>query len=196
MAWDEWRDRMRCSVTRCTGSFGCGHSGNRWRMAVNVRSASRSTHFITAKALQMPGDDGGIDSRCSSSVGDERRTRRDAVKIIRRLVRSAAVFVALLSVAPPAAAQVAETGTIEVSFRIRGLAIPGATVIASAADTVTKRAGHHRYRWARAARRPRALGAVHRHDRDRPASVPRATRTCSCVPARRRRCMWRSSSAG
>ncbi len=64
------------------------------------------------------------------------------MKIIRQLVRSAAVFVALLSVAPRAAAQVAETGTIEVLVQDQGgLAIPGATVIASAADTVTKRQG-------------------------------------------------------
>ena len=64
------------------------------------------------------------------------------MKIIRRLVRSAAVFVALLSVAPPAAAQVTETGTIEVLVQDQGgLAIPGATVVASAADTVTKREG-------------------------------------------------------
>ena len=64
------------------------------------------------------------------------------MKIIRRLVRSAAVFVALLSVASPAVAQVAETGTIEVLVQDQGgLAIPGATVIASAADTVTKRQG-------------------------------------------------------
>ena len=64
------------------------------------------------------------------------------MKIIRQLVMSAAVFVALLSVAPGAAAQVAETGTIEVLVQDQGgLAIPGATVIASAADTVTKRQG-------------------------------------------------------
>ena len=44
--------------------------------------------------------------------------------------------------AQPAAAQVTETGTIEVLVQDQGgLPIPGATVVASAADTVTKREG-------------------------------------------------------
>ena len=42
------------------------------------------------------------------------------MKSIRQLVRSAAAFVALLSVAPPAVAQVTETGTIEVLVQDQG----------------------------------------------------------------------------
>jgi hypothetical protein len=57
------------------------------------------------------------------------------------LVRSAAVALfAVVAVATPAVAQVTETGTIEVMVQDpAGLAIPGATVVASAADTLTKR---------------------------------------------------------
>jgi hypothetical protein len=52
----------------------------------------------------------------------------------------AAALVALLATGTPAGAQVTETGTIEVVVQdASGLAIPGVTVVASAADTVTKR---------------------------------------------------------
>ena len=49
-------------------------------------------------------------------------------------------MLALLAAAQPAVAQVTETGTIEVLVQdASGLPIPGATVVASATDTVTKR---------------------------------------------------------
>jgi hypothetical protein len=57
------------------------------------------------------------------------------------VVRSAAAaLVALLAAGSPAEAQVTETGTIEVLVTDpSGLAIPGATVVATAADVLTKR---------------------------------------------------------
>ena len=60
---------------------------------------------------------------------------------LKHTVRSLAVALfALLAIGPPAYAQVAETGTIEVLVQDpAGLAIPGVTVAATATDTVTKR---------------------------------------------------------
>jgi hypothetical protein len=58
-----------------------------------------------------------------------------------RLVRTlAAVAFALLAAGPTALAQVTETGTIEVIVQdSSGAAVPGVTVVATAADTLTKR---------------------------------------------------------
>jgi len=63
------------------------------------------------------------------------------VKTIRQFAASLAVaLIALLAVGRPAVAQVTETGTIEVIVQDQaGLAIPGVTVVATAADAVTKR---------------------------------------------------------
>ena len=59
---------------------------------------------------------------------------------IRRFWPSVVAVLALLAAAQPAVAQVTETGTIEVLVQdASGLPIPGATVVASATDTVTKR---------------------------------------------------------
>ena len=59
---------------------------------------------------------------------------------IRRFWPSVVAVLALLAPAQPAVAQVTETGTIEVFVQdAAGLPIPGATVVASATDTVTKR---------------------------------------------------------
>ncbi len=64
---------------------------------------------------------------------------------IRRFWPSVVAVLALLAAAQPAVAQVTETGTIEVLVQdAAGLPIPGATVVASAADTVTKREGVYR----------------------------------------------------
>jgi Carboxypeptidase regulatory-like domain len=64
------------------------------------------------------------------------------VNTIRRFWPSVVVVLALLATAQPAGAQVTETGTIEVLVQdASGLPIPGATVVASATDTVTKREG-------------------------------------------------------
>ncbi len=64
------------------------------------------------------------------------------MKTIRRFWPSIVAVCALLIAATPVAAQVTETGTIEVLVQdAAGLAIPGATVAATAADTVTKREG-------------------------------------------------------
>ena len=64
------------------------------------------------------------------------------MKTIRQFWPSVVAVCALLAVAQPAAAQVTETGTIEVLVQdAAGLPIPGATVVATAADTVTKREG-------------------------------------------------------
>ena len=61
---------------------------------------------------------------------------------IKQFWLSVAACCALMTAALPAAAQVTETGTIEVFVQDQaGLPIPGATVVASAADTVTKREG-------------------------------------------------------
>ena len=61
---------------------------------------------------------------------------------IRRFWPSLVAVLALLAAAQPAVAQVTETGTIEVLVQdASGLPIPGATVVASATDTVTKREG-------------------------------------------------------
>jgi hypothetical protein len=59
------------------------------------------------------------------------------------IVRSlAAAIIALLATGVPAVAQVTETGTIEVLVQdASGLAIPGATVVATAPDALTKRTG-------------------------------------------------------
>jgi hypothetical protein len=61
----------------------------------------------------------------------------------KHIVRSLAVaMVALLVAGSPALAQVTETGTIEIVVTDpAGLSIPGATVVAMAADTLTKREG-------------------------------------------------------
>ena len=61
----------------------------------------------------------------------------------KRMVRSlAAALVALLAIGVPVTAQVTETGTIEVLVQdSSGLAVPGATVTATAEDTLTKRTG-------------------------------------------------------
>jgi Carboxypeptidase regulatory-like domain len=63
------------------------------------------------------------------------------VKIIKQFARSMALAaLATVAIGYPAAAQVTETGTIEVLVQDQGgLAIPGATVTATAADSVTKR---------------------------------------------------------
>ena len=83
------------------------------------------SHFITAIALQIPVDGGGIDSRCSSSVRDERRTREgrsedhQTTREVRGGVRDAAERRATSGGAG------AETGTIEVLVQDQGgLAIP------------------------------------------------------------------------
>ena len=61
---------------------------------------------------------------------------------IRRFWPSVVAVLALLALAQPAVAQVTETGTIEGLVQdASGLPIPGATVVASATDTVTKREG-------------------------------------------------------
>ena len=62
------------------------------------------------------------------------------MKTITRFWPALVAVLALLAMAQPAAAQVTESGTIEVLVQDQaGLPIPGATVVASAIDTVTKR---------------------------------------------------------
>src|SRR5215216_956017 len=63
------------------------------------------------------------------------------VNIMKHIARLTAVaLLAIAAVARPATAQVTETGTIEVVVLDQGgLPIPGANVVASAADSVTKR---------------------------------------------------------
>ena len=63
------------------------------------------------------------------------------MKTMKQIARSLALAVlAIAAIAHPAAAQVTETGTIEVVVLDQGgLPIPGANVVASAADSVTKR---------------------------------------------------------
>ena len=62
------------------------------------------------------------------------------MKTITRFWPVLVAVLALLAMAQPAAAQVTESGTVEVLVQDQaGLPIPGATVVASAIDTVTKR---------------------------------------------------------
>ena len=89
----------------------------------------------------------------------------NTVKTIRRFWPSLLAVCALLVVALPAAAQVTETGTIEVfvldqpgcRFQARTSSPPQPTPSPSAKPRPTHRTG--------AARRPRALGELYRHDR-------------------------------
>ncbi len=74
VAWDEWRDRLRRSSDEMHSIVRMWPFRQWMAHGSECASCVASTHFITAKALQIPGDDCGIDGRYSSAVRDERQT--------------------------------------------------------------------------------------------------------------------------